>query len=50
MRQIDPSILRPGMRLPMALYTRQGVKLLNPGVTITEAILEALSQSKWGTL
>lgn len=34
----------------MGLYTRQGVKLLNPGVTLTEAIIEALSQSKWGTL
>lgn len=34
----------------MGLYTRQGVKLLNPGIVLTEPILEAISQSKWGTL
>lgn len=50
MRQVDATTLRPGTRLPLALYTRQGVKLLSGGTTLTEAMCRMISQSKWGDL
>ncbi len=50
MRQIDPLMLQPGMRLKAGLYTRQGVKLLSPGALLTSEVCEAIANSKWGTL
>ncbi len=50
MRQIDATTLRPGARLPLGLYTRQGVKLLSASTILTEAMCRMISQSKWGDL
>jgi len=50
MRQIDPRMLQPGVRLKAGLFTRQGVKLLSPGVTLTREVCEAIAKSKWGAL
>ncbi|MBL8747027.1 MAG: HD domain-containing protein [Phycisphaerae bacterium] len=50
MRQIDATTLRPGVRLPLAFYTRQGVKLLSASTVLTEAMCRMITQSKWGDL
>lgn len=50
MRQIDATTLRPGVRLPLALYTRQGVKLLSASTVLTDAMCRMITQSKWGDL
>ncbi len=50
MRQVDATTLRPGARLPLGLYTKQGVKLLSASTILTEAMCRMISQSKWGDL
>lgn len=50
MRRIDAATLRPGARLPLGLYTRQGVKLLSAGTILTDAMCRMISMSKWGDL
>lgn len=42
MTPIDPSVLRPGRRLPCALFTRQGVKLLAAGTVLSEDMVLTL--------
>lgn len=50
MRKIDAATLRPGTRLPLGLYTRQGIKLLSAGTTLTEEMCRMIAQSKWADL
>ncbi len=44
MEPIDPGSLRASTRLPAALFTRQGVKLLSAEVTLTESMCRTLAQ------
>jgi HD-GYP domain-containing protein (c-di-GMP phosphodiesterase class II) len=50
MRRIDAATLRPGARIPLGLYTRQGIKLLSAGTTLTDGMCRMISQSAWGDL
>ncbi|MFM9959278.1 MAG: HD-GYP domain-containing protein [Phycisphaerales bacterium] len=44
MEPVDPGTFRPGARLPAALFTRQGVKLLTAEISLTEAMCRTLGQ------
>lgn len=44
MQPLDPTILRPGTRLPKAVFTRHGVKLLSAEVTLSESVCRTLEQ------
>lgn len=50
MQPFETTNLRPGTRLPKALFTRQGVKLLSAEVTLSEAICRTLGQFPEGQL
>lgn len=49
-KAIDASMLRPGYRLPLNLFTSQGVKLLAGGVVLSESMCRAIRLSRWGEL
>lgn len=50
MEAFDTSTLRAGARLPGAIFTRQGVKLLAPEVTLTDSMCRTLGQFDDGDL
>lgn len=50
MRHIDPATVRSGVRLPLGLFTRQGVKLLAAGTVLTEEMCRMITRSAWGDL
>jgi HD-GYP domain-containing protein (c-di-GMP phosphodiesterase class II) len=50
MPTLDPATLRPGSRLPMPLFNRQGVKLLAEGTVLSDETCRAIGGSGWGEL
>lgn len=46
----DASLFEPGTRLPMALFTRHGVKLLRGGAVLTPSMCEILREFRYGDL
>lgn len=50
MSRLDPTTLIPGARLPRGVFTRQGVKLLNAGTRVTQALRDSLVNANWGPL
>lgn len=50
LRRVEPATLTPGLRLPAGLFTRQGVKLLSAGVTLTHAMCRVVTGPNWGEI
>ncbi|HVZ93002.1 MAG TPA: HD domain-containing phosphohydrolase [Phycisphaerales bacterium] len=46
MTPVDPMVLEPGFRLPCALFTRQGVKLLSEGTLLTDEMVRTLRAAR----